>query len=131
VSLSGPDPLEVGPADVVLVAEEPGVGYGTALAGLDGPDPGPDLARATAGEPGAKVKAGGHPTPLWVVAAPEDRCAYVGEARAMWLYAIAWPARAGYVLAESLTLSDLAEVMPAELVFGAPNGRLSPHRSEE
>ena len=39
VALSGPNPLG-GPADMVVVAEEPGVGLGAALAGLDGVDPG-------------------------------------------------------------------------------------------
>jgi hypothetical protein len=112
----------------VLVAEEPGVGLGNALAGMAGLDPGPQLSDTG---PPAKVRAGGHPTPLWPVASPLDRCAYVGEARAMWLYAITWPAHAGYVLAEDVSLADLAERIPAELVFGAPTRRLYPHRTTE
>ena len=39
VALAGPNPLG-GPADMVVVAEEPGVGLGAALAGLDSVDPG-------------------------------------------------------------------------------------------
>ncbi len=128
LALTGPAPLGDGPADVVFVAEEPGVGYGTALGGVAGIDPGRYL---PAGEPGAKVRAGGHPTPLWAVPSPADRSTYVGEARAMWLYAITWPAEAGYVLAEVLVLHDLADGVPAELIFGAPSRRLYPHPAEE
>jgi hypothetical protein len=51
----------------------------------------------------------------------DDRSAYVGEAKGVWLYAITWPASAGYLLAEDLVLHDLAEWMPGELVFGAPS----------
>jgi hypothetical protein len=32
-----------------------------------------------------------------------------------------WPADAGYVLAEHVVLVDLRDVLPAELVFGAPS----------
>jgi hypothetical protein len=128
VALSGPAPLADGPADAVLIAEEPGVGFGNALAGMDGLDPGPHLSD---NGPPAKVRAGGHPTPLWAVASPGDRSVFVGEARAMWLYAIAWPAHAGYVLAEEVWLADLADRIPAELVFGATTRRLYPHRSGE
>ena len=44
VACSGPAPLGGGPADLVFVAEEPGVGLGTRFAGMPGPDPGPQLA---------------------------------------------------------------------------------------
>ncbi len=128
LALSGPAPLGDGPADVVVVAEEPGIGLANALAGVPGLDPGLRLAEAA---PDAKVRADGHPTPLWAVAAPPDRSTYVGEARTMWLYVIAWPAEAGYVLAEEVSLCDLVERIPANLVFGAPTRRLSPLRTEE
>jgi hypothetical protein len=132
VACSGPAPLGDGPADLLLVAEEPGVGLGTRLAGIEGPDPGRSLAEAMgwpdagrAGHPPhAKVKAAGHPTPLWMVGSAADRSTYVGEARGMWLYAIGWPADAGYLLAEDLVLLDLVEWLPPELVFGAPSPRL-------
>jgi len=127
VALSGPAPLADGPADAVFVAEEPGVGLGSSLAGLVGPDPGPALPATVASTPAqAKVRADGHPTPLWAVASLEDRCAYVGEARGVWLYALTWPAPAGYLLAETIVLHDLAESVPSELVFGAPTIRLRP-----
>jgi hypothetical protein len=125
VALSGPAPLSDGPADVVFVAEEPGIGLGNRLAGIPGPDPGPFLRNSletTAAH--AKVRAAGHPTPLWAVKSLEDRSAYVGEAKGMWLYAIAWPAPAGYVLADRILLHDLTDSLPSELVFGAPSPNL-------
>ncbi len=123
VACTGPTPLGNGPADVVLVAEEPGVGLGARMAGLPGkPDLGPGIAGAGSH---AKVKVAGHPTPLWSVEVPEDRCVYAGEAKGRWIYAVAWPAHAGYFLAENPVLHDLAEWLPAELVFGAPSPRLS------
>ena len=123
LACSGPAPVQGGPADVVFVAEEPGVGLGTRLAGIPGPDPGPFLEGMQGHGPAhAKVRAAGWPTPLWSVKSAEDRSAYVGEAKGMWLYAVAWPAAAGYVLAEDLFLSDLVdEGAPSELVFGAPS----------
>lgn len=129
VACSGPAPLGGGPADLVLVAEEPGVGLGARLAGTRGIDPGPGLTDAlTEAGPGhaeritpAKIMAGGHPTPLWPVKSPTDRSAYAGEARGIWLYAIAWPASAGHLLAEDVVLHDLAEWTPPELVYGAPS----------
>ncbi|WP_342670921.1 DUF6758 family protein [Micromonospora inyonensis] len=129
VACAGPAPLGGGPADVVFVAEEPGVGLGTRLAGMPGPDPGPRLTEALA-DPGpghpehvatAKIRVGGHPTPLWPVDSSPDRSAYAGEARGMWLHAIAWPASAGHLLAEDVVLHDLTEWTPPELVYGAPS----------
>jgi len=126
IACSGPEPLGGGPADVVLIAEQPGVGLGTRFAGIPGIDPGHLIAEALAagsGHPGphAKIKAAGHPTPLWCVKSPEDRSAYVSEAKGMWLYAVAWPASAGYFLAEHVVLHDLSEGLPSELVYGAPS----------
>ncbi|WP_344750585.1 TFIIB-type zinc ribbon-containing protein [Micromonospora olivasterospora] len=129
VACAGPEPLGGGPADLLFVAEEPGVGLGTRLAGMPGPDPGPQLAEALT-DPGpghpehvgqARIRVGGHPTPLWLVNSPTDRSAYAGEARGLWLHAIAWPASAGHLLAEDVELRDLTEWTPAELVYGAPS----------
>ncbi|GAA2549616.1 hypothetical protein GCM10010435_19280 [Winogradskya consettensis] len=126
LSCSGPDPLGGGPADLVLIAEQPGVGLGTRFAGIPGIDPGYLIAEALSDPsqhcgPHAKIKAGGHPTPLWCVKAPEDRSAYVSEAKGMWLYAVAWPASAGYFLAEHVVLHDLSVEVVPELVYGAPS----------
>jgi len=122
IACSGPVPLGDGPADVVLIAEEPGVGLGTRFAGMSGLDPGPYLAEALeTTAPHAKVRAGGRPTPLWSVAVGDDRSAYVGEAKGLWLYAVSWPVAAGYFLAEDVVLHDLCDWVPTELVYGAPS----------
>lgn len=130
-AFSGPAPVSGGPADLVIVAEEPGVGLGNRFAALPGPDPGDLLASMLGGTanaagrapggPHAKVRAGGHPTPLWSVGPESDRSAYAGEARGMWLYAVAWPANAGYLLAEEIVLHDLSEEIPAGMIYGAPS----------
>jgi hypothetical protein len=80
---------------VALAPSCPGVGLAPASP-TSGPDPRKMVSAALADSgrhpgPHAKIKAGGHPTPLWCVQAPEDRSAYVSEAKGMWLYAVAWP----------------------------------------
>jgi hypothetical protein len=125
VTVSGPSPVG-GFADLVLVAEEPGVGLGARLAGLTDTDPDP---WDTADAPRAKVEAAGHPTPLWAVHGPGDRAAYVGEARGVWLWVVLWPADAGVLLLEDLMLRDLRDVdpdadTPLALEFGTPSTRL-------
>lgn len=126
VAGAGPSPLTGGPADLLLVAEVPGLGLANRYAGLTGVDPGPAFTTAIAQRPpDAKVRAAGHPTPLWSVPSPEDRSAYVGEAEGVWLTVITWPASAGYLLAENLVLCDLVDYFPAELVYGAVSVRLS------
>lgn len=64
VACSGPGPLG-GMGEMLLVAEELGVGLGARYAGIDGPDPGNRL--NVDGAPDAKVHAAGRPTPLWHV----------------------------------------------------------------
>ena len=102
LALSGPSPLG-GPADLVLVAEEPGTGLGARIAGIDGVDPG-DVVR---GAPEAKVEAAGHPTALWRGPSADDRVAFVGEASGVWLHAVLWPPAAELVLLEHVVLHDL------------------------
>lgn len=133
LALSGPAPLHPGPADVVFVAEEIGVGLGSGLGGLGSVeqglplDPGPALQEAVEHDaPQAKVRVGNHPTPLWSVPAGPGRSVHVGEARAMWLYVVAWPPEAAYLLMDGIRLHDLVDSVPAELVFGAESGRLRP-----
>lgn len=66
--------------ELLLVAEELGVGLGARYAGIEGPDPGLHLDVDSA--PDAKVHAAGRPTPLWHVKnAPSDRAVFAGEAR--------------------------------------------------
>jgi hypothetical protein len=134
LTVSGPAPFSAGPADIVFVAEQLGVGLGGGLGGLGdaGPaiDAGPGLPEAVAHTPPhAKVRADGHPTPLWAVPSGPGRSVHVGEARAMWLYVIGWPAPAAYLLADGIRLHDLVESVPAELVYGADSGRLRPQPS--
>jgi hypothetical protein len=122
---SGRGPLG-GAADLLLVAEEPGIGLGARLAGLPGPDPG---AGFDLGPPAAKLEAAGHPTALWSVPSPADRAVFVGEAKACWLWAVLRPAEAGVLLCENLLLRDLREVpgepefdygLPSELLHAGP-----------
>lgn len=121
LACSGPAPLG-GPADLVLVAEDPGVGLGARFAGLSGPDPGAEI---TDGPPSAKVEAAGHPTPLWALPA-QDRAGFVGAASGLWLWAVLWPAAAGLLLLEDLVLLDLREgVAETALEFGALSPRLA------
>ena len=121
LALSGPSPLG-GPADLLLVAEEPGVGLGAHLAGAGGLDPG----NVTHAQPDAKVEAAGHPTALWRCDSAQDRVAFVGEASGVWLYAVLWPPAAELVLLEHVELHDLRHESHAglELPVGAPTSRL-------
>ncbi|MFP3961298.1 DUF6758 family protein [Actinomadura fulvescens] len=128
VALSGPGLLS-GPADMILVAEEPGIGLGAYYAGLmNGPDPGSGFDE---GPPHAKLEVSGptatcgHSVPMWSVPSSEpDRAVYVGEALANWLWAVLWPADAGVLMLERPHLLDLREPgMNLDLPFGA----YSPH----
>jgi hypothetical protein len=122
LALSGPSPLG-GPADMVVVAEEPGIGLGARYAGVADIDPG----TVSDGPPEAKVEAAGHPTALWRCASAEDRVAFVGEALGVWLYAVLWPPAAELVLLEHVVLHDLRHEahVGLELPLGAPSTRLS------
>jgi Family of unknown function (DUF6758) len=103
LACSGPGLLD-GPTDLVVVAEEPGVGLGARYAGLDGPDPGASMTSTPAD---TKVDAAGHPTPLWSVPGADDRAAYVGEAGGLWLWLVAWPPAGWTVVHDGLRLVDL------------------------
>jgi hypothetical protein len=122
LACSGPAPLG-GVADLLLVAEELGVGLGAGLAGLPSADPGPDVSAP----PAAKIEAAGHPTALWTVPGPDDRSVFVGEAKGIWLWAILWPAAAGYLLAEHVIVHDLREHAPVDFVVGATSPYLLGH----
>jgi len=121
VACSGPSPLGGG-GEMLLVAEEPGVGLGARFAGLPGPDPGDGLG---VGAPHAKIEAAGHPTALWSLDSP-DAAVYVGEAKGNWMWAILWPGSAGVLLLEDLHLRDLRNYQPMpDLPYGALSPRLS------
>ena len=118
---SGPSPLG-GPADLVMVAEAPRVGLGARLAGIDGPEP-----DRVEGRPESKVEAAGHLTALWPVASSDDRSAFVGEARGVWLWVVLWPADAALLLLEHLVVRDLRDGQSTVdlLMFGAASPRLT------
>ena len=120
-AFSGPSPLG-GPADLLLLAEEPGVGLGARLAGFEGLDPG----ACAEGAPDAKILAAGHPTALWRCDSADDRVAFVGEALGVWLWAVLWPPAAELVLLEHVELHDLRHDAHAslDLPHGAPSPRL-------
>ncbi|GAC1441763.1 MAG: hypothetical protein NVSMB55_10430 [Mycobacteriales bacterium] len=123
LALAGPSPLG-GPADLLVVAEEPGIGLGARLAGIDDIDPGP----IGAGPPDAKVEASGHPTALWRSPSADDRAAFVGEAKGVWIWAVLWPPTAELVLLEHVVLHDLRDIAHAtsiDLPIGAPSPRLT------
>jgi hypothetical protein len=121
LALAGPSPLG-GPADMLLIAEEPGVGVGARYAGLDDVDPG----LTVTGQPDAKVEAAGHPTALWRSPSADDRAAFVGEAMGVWLWAVLWPPEAELVLLEHVILHDLRDIAhdAVDLPIGAPSPRL-------
>jgi hypothetical protein len=115
---SGPAPFG-GAADLLLVAEEPGVGLGARLAGVPGLDPGD---RIVAAPVSARVDVGGHEVALWELGGVTDRSAYVGEADGRWFWAISWPQTAGLLLHDHLALVDLRGNG-----FDLPVGAPSPH----
>lgn len=104
VTLSGPNPFG-GPAEMLIVSEEPGLGLGARFAGLAGPDPGAGFA---AHQPQAYVQVSKHEFPLWHVDAP-DRAVFAGAVLGHWLWLVLWPDTAGLLLAEPLALRDLRD----------------------
>jgi hypothetical protein len=121
-AMTGPSPLG-GPADLLIVAEEPGIGLGARHAGLQGPDPGAGFDDGTAD---AKLVVAAHPTALWSVAGAPDRAVFVGEAKGLWLWAIVWPETAGVLLYDGVRLTDLRDGHSAlDIEFGMVSPRLS------
>lgn len=126
VAVSGPALLQ-GTADMLLIAEEPGVGLGAWYAGLEEVDPG---RRIGDGPPHAKVEiqATGtrpHQLPLWALTGGRDRAVYIGEAMGNWLWIVLWPADAGVLMVDELHLIDLREPgMDLDLPYGVFCSRL-------
>jgi hypothetical protein len=124
VACSGPNPLTVDradelTADLLLVAEQPGVGLAAHMAGLQALDPGGALGM---GAPNLKLVAAGHDTPLWAVDVG-GVAAYVGEAAGVWLWAITWPQTGAGVLLEQFELRDARD---PDQILELPYGALSP-----
>lgn len=122
VVVSGPNPLG-GPADLLLVAEEQGVGLGAGFAGTPGTDPG----GVVEGEPHARVEVAGRLVPMWCVHGAAERAVYVGQWAGHWLWAVLHPASAGAMMLEEIVLADVrdlgreVDLMP----FGTPPRWLS------
>ena len=115
VALSGPNPTG-GPAEMLLVSEEPGVGLGARFAGLDGPDPGAQFA---IGPPTAVVEYAHHEFPLWNVET-DGRAAFAGEVSGHWLWLVLWPQTAGLLTIEPLELRDVRDPgQHLDLPYGA------------
>jgi hypothetical protein len=120
----GPAPLGAAGerAELIVVAEEPEVGLGAAYAGHLRSETRPTLD----GPPAAKILAGGHPTPLWSIGEQDDRAAFVGEAGGVWLWMVLFPASAGYLLAEPISLVDVRhKPTQAGARFGVGTSRLT------
>ena len=137
VALTGPDPLpEADPlsrighveADLLLVAEQPGVGLGAHLAGLTDLDAGSRLLESSASRVAdLKLVAAGHDTPLWTVETGSGCAAYVGEAAGVWLWVLLWPVHAAAVLLEEFELIDTRDPgLRLDLPYGPPSLRLGP-----
>jgi hypothetical protein len=117
VVVSGPNPMG-GPADLLLVAEEQGVGLGARYAGVEGADPGD----AVKEDPQARLEFESRPVPLWWVDSPADRAVYVGQWGGRWLWIVLRPQSAGVLLIGDLPVADLrtlgheADLLP----YGTP-----------
>jgi hypothetical protein len=129
LALTGPNPFRASSedplaAEMLVVAEQPGVGLATRLAGVGDVDPGPALTAAmSASSPHASVDAEGHAVPLWSLEGATDRAAYVGEAASVWLWLVVLPAAAGALALDGLRLVDLRD--PGH-PLDVPAGALTP-----
>ncbi len=124
LACSGPNPLGVEPgeelsADLLLVAEQPGVGLGAHLAGLESLDPGSAVGT---GAPHLMLVADGHDPPVGALDV-EGPAVYVGEGAGVWLWAIARPPSGAVVLLEQFELRDVRD---ADQHLDLPYGALSP-----
>ena len=121
--LAGPNPLG-GPAEMLVVAEEPGVGLAAGVVGLNGTDPG-DVVRSA---PYTHVDIDDHPVPMWLVPDGSDQAAVVGERDMVWLWIVVRPSAAGAMLVDRIPLAD-ARSLGEEvrlLPYGARSSWLDP-----
>jgi hypothetical protein len=111
--------LTYGPSDLIIVSEQPGVGFGASLAGLADTDPGEWFTQKPAD---TKVRSGRWFTPLWSLPS-NDRSVYVGESQGCWIWLIGWPETAWSVIHDDLRLIDLRHAGPE---VDIPAGSISP-----
>jgi hypothetical protein len=121
--VSGPSELD-GPVDVLVIAEEAGVGLGARCAGTAGDDPGSELGDGPAS---ARLRIGSQTVSLWPIstsgeAGEWDRSVVVGEAAGRWLWLVLRPASAMLLLHDGWQLRDVSALGMAlvELPFGGP-----------
>lgn len=138
-AVSGPSEVD-GPVDLLVIAEEAGVGLGARFAGTPGADPGIGH-QLHEHPPAARIRIGSQPVPLWSVSLgavpPEldwaatgeagewDRSVVAGEAAGRWLWVLIRPASAVLLLQESWELRDVSGLGMAlvELPFGESHPR--------
>ena len=112
-----------GAVEIVIVAEETGVGLGPRVAGTGAPRHG------MWGEPpSARVRVEGQPVPLWPVStldgddhdAEWDRSVLAGESAGRWLWLVVRPAAAVLLLQDDWALRDVSRLGMAlvEVPFG-------------
>lgn len=111
-----------GEVEVVVVAEEPGVGLGSRVAGTTASDPGGEIGQ---GPPVVRVRIGHQSVPLWTVSTSADddrfdRSVVAGEAYGRWLWIVLRPASAILLLRDDWILKDVSGLGPplVELPFG-------------
>lgn len=116
-----------GPVEMTIVAEDPGIGLGTRIAGVVHPDPGDQV---DTGPPAVRLRAAGRPVAMWPVdveddAAPLTRAVFAGEADGRWLWVVLRPASAALLLADEWLLADVTGFGPEalEMPFGGPRPR--------
>ncbi|WP_432479404.1 DUF6758 family protein [Nocardioides sp. GXQ0305] len=122
--VSGTTELD-GPVDVLLVAEEPGVGLGARCAGLPGGDPGHEMGDQ---QPVVRVRIGSLASSLWTVStsgaasAELDRSVLAGEAAGRWLWVVLRPASAVLLMRDDWILRDVSGGGPlmVEMPFAGP-----------
>lgn len=103
-----------GRVDIMVVAEEVGVGLGSRCAGLGRGDPGVGFDR---GQP-FLVRIGSQGVPLWPVSTSGadgelDRSVLAGEAEGRWLWMVLLPASAMLLLKDEWILRDVSDHGPS------------------
>jgi hypothetical protein len=115
VTCTGTSELD-GVVELAVVTEEPGVGLGARVGGVDQTDPGREVVE---GPPAARVRVDAAHLPLWTVTTGGqealDRSVLAGEALGRWLWLVFRPASAALLLPEIGALHDVSELGP-ELV---------------
>jgi hypothetical protein len=116
VTCTGATELD-GVVELTVVTEEPGVGLGARIGGVDQTDPGREVG---VGPPAARVRVDTAGVPVWPVSTSGgkealDRSVLAGEALGRWLWLVLRPASAALLLPDLGQLHDVSELGP-ELV---------------